>query len=185
MGLCAGKAGKSRDMISFQYLRFILFLFLLPMLSCGYTMGNYEGGSKIMHPGALSLEKFHNLTSVRDAGLILGEKIKDELNRNGYRWDFSTPGKYIIRGKVISLVERPVSYTDERYGLEYEVSCLVEIMVLEARTGKAAMKLENLSDRSTYYAGNDPRYTRTNRDIALEAVLEKISRRFVYLLNEM
>jgi hypothetical protein len=162
----------------------VTFVFSLAV-SCGYRVEVVGDSSFLLGQATLTVGKIKNLTRFRTAGIVLAEKIKDALVESGFGGSFSEGGSYIIRGQVVEMTEKPVGFSQERFGLEYEVSCRVYLEVVERETGKGVLVLDNLFDTSTYYSGNNPSYTRTNREKALEAVMERISKRFVNLVREL
>jgi hypothetical protein len=152
---------------------------------CGYRVRGFPKDSVIIGKGSIAMGKFKNETPYSRVGIILGEKIKDTLIANGYAGNFDVGGDYLISGNVQELKEQPVGFSEERLGLEYEISCLVSLELIETGTGQSIFDLKNYQDTSTYYRGVDPAYSRTNREKAIEFVLEKISIRFVDFIKEM
>ncbi len=168
-------------------LRLLFFPLLLAgifVLSCGYQLVGMTGKSKILLEDNLSMGKFKNSTSYSRAGIILEEKIRRELISNGFTGSFSPRGRYEIGGIVLNMEERPVGFSKERFGLEYELNSTVNLEVLRKDTGESVITLEGISDTTTYYSGSDPTYTRTNREKAVESVMERISERFVNMVKE-
>jgi hypothetical protein len=153
--------------------------------TCGYHFGEHYRESKVLGEHAISIGKFTNETSYSRVGITLGEKIKDAMLANGYNGNFDGGGNYLIKGSVHDLKERPVGFSEERFGLEYEISCVVSLELIETDTGKIIFNLKNYGDTSTYYRGTDPSYSRTNREKAVDHVLERISLRFIDFLKEI
>jgi hypothetical protein len=162
-------------------------ILLMSILSggCGYRVRGFPKDSVIIGKGSITIGKFKNETPYSKAGITLGEKMKDTLVANGYAGNFDVGGDYLINGNVQNLKEQPVGFSEDRLGLEYEISCLVSLELIETRTGQTIFNLKNYQDTSTYYRGVDPSYSRTNREKAIEFVLEKISIRFVDIIKEM
>lgn len=186
MGIRSAKARQPRGIEKKSFLlRLLLLVVLYLSCSCGYRLGENYGESKVLGDGVILVGKITNETSYSRVGVTLGEKIKDALLSSGYNSDFDRSGDYLIKGSIHELKERPIGFSEERLGLEYEISCVVSIELIESATGKSAFHLEKYNETSTYYRGVDPSYSRTNREKAVEFVLEKISLRFVDFLKEM
>lgn len=186
MGLRSKEARQSRCLI-IQRRPVAVLLVLLCVLTggCGYKVKGNSGKLDLTGKSSITIGKIRNLTSYRKAGIILGEKLKDTLIANGYRGSFGMGGEYLVHGDVQDLNERPVGFSEARLGLEYEISCFVSVELVEAGTGRSVFHLKNYQDTSTYYRGVDATYSRTNREKAIQFVMEKIAIRFVDFLKEL
>lgn len=185
MGLCSGKAGQPRGSIkSFHTLGFLI-LIAFVIFSCGYHLGQNDRKSNVLGEKEISIGKITNETAYGRVGVTLAEKIKDSLAANGYAGTFGGGGNYLVKGTIHVLRERPVGFSEERLGLEYELFCSVSLELIETGTGESVFLMKDYADTSTYYRGVDPSYSRTNRERAVDFVLERISLRFVDFLKEI
>ncbi len=166
----------------FSYL--IVCTTLILLSSCGYHLESFRGSSQVLRGKSISIGKFKNGTSYSNLGIILGEKIKQSLIANGFSGEFSPSSLYLIRGTVLTIDERPVGFSRERFALEYEVTSSANIEVLRTGTGELVASFKGVLETTSYYSGPDPSYTRTNRREAVAALMEKTATRFVNLLRE-
>jgi len=157
---------------------------LLLLSSCGYHFESIRGTSEILREKSISIGKFKNGTSYSNLGIILGGKIKKSLIANGFSGNFSPSSQFLIRGTVLSISERPVGFSKERFALEYEVTSSADIEVLRNDTGELVSSFKGVSETTSYYSGTDPSYSRTNRQEAVDALMETMAARFVNLLKE-
>ncbi|NIO17323.1 MAG: hypothetical protein GTN70_10100 [Deltaproteobacteria bacterium] len=185
MGLRSGKAGQPRGWIKSFYTPCFLILIAIVIFSCGYHLGQSGRKSNVLGEKEISIGKITNETAYNRVGITLAEKIKDSLAANGIGGSFDGGGNYLVKGTVHVLKERPVGFSEERLGLEYEIFCSVSLELIETATGESVFLMKDFANTSTYYRGVDPSYSRTNRERAVDFVLERISIRFVDFLKEI
>lgn len=162
-------------------------LILLGLLcgGCGYQFGKGSESTGLLYEDSIRIGKINNETGYSSAGIILGEKLKDAMTSNGYRGTFDGKADYLILGSVKKMNERPVGFAKDAFGLEYELTCFVSIDFIEAGSGKRRFHIEDYAASTTYYSSSDPTYTRTNRERAVEFVMEVVSKRFINFLKEI
>jgi len=150
---------------------------------CGYRFQHYTqrffSGNKTVSVGTI-----YNATAIKSGSIILGEKIRDELVDAGLPVELSGNGKFVVKGKITDFREKPVGFSPDRFGLEYEVVIRSELEVVDVESGETWMDGINLVGEATYYSGVNSSYTRTNRERAIEAALQGIAERFARKLAE-
>ena len=156
-----------------------LFLLLAVIFSaCGYTLQG-SPGSRLTDPGIrVDLRPFLNESFVPDAGAFLASKLREEMQRNGFRGTYErSMADYLIEGTVREIREEVSSRGTDQFALEFRMTIIVDIRVVEVKGGRLLWKEEGLSDAASYFAGPDFQYTVSNRRMAFEEVCRRIGRK--------
>jgi hypothetical protein len=158
--------------------RGLLLLLVVFLPACGYTLKG-SPGSRLTDPGIrVDLRPFTNESFVPDAGAFLASKLREEMQRNGFRGRYErSMADYLIEGTVREIREDVSSHGKEKFALEYRMTIVVDIRVVEVKGGRLLWKEEGLSDAASYFAGPDFQYTESNRRMAFEEVCRRISRK--------
>lgn len=126
----------------------------------------------------VDLRPFANESFVPDAGAFLASKLREEMQRNGFRGKFErSMADYLIEGTVREIREDVSSHGTDQFALEYRMTIIVDIRVVEIKGGRLLWKEEGLSDAASYFAGPDFQYTESNRRMAFEEVCRRIGRK--------
>ena len=156
-----------------------LFLLLAVIFSAfGYTLQG-SPGSRFTDPGIrVDLRPFVNESFVPDAGAFLASKLREEMQRNGFRGTYErSMADYLIEGTVREIREEVSSRGTDQFALELRMTIIVDIRVVEVKGGRLLWKEEGLSDAASYFAGPDFQYTVSNRRMAFEEVCRRIGRK--------
>ena len=154
----------------------LLLVVFLP--ACGYRLQG-SPGSRFADPGIrVDLRPFANDSYVPDAGAVLASRLREEMQRNGFRGTFErSMADYLIEGTVREIREEVSSHGADKFALEYRMTISVDIRVVEVTRGRRLWKEDGLSETASYYAGPDFQYTESNRRMAFEEVCHRIARR--------
>ena len=156
---------------------FLLLLAVFPS-ACGYT---FQGspGSRFADPGIrVDLRPFANDSFVPDAGAFLASRLRDEMQRNGFRGTYErSMADYLIEGTVREIREEVSSLGTNQFALEHRMTIVVDIRVVEVKGGRLLWKEEGISEAAFYYAGTDFQYTESNRRMAFEEICRRIGRK--------
>lgn len=145
---------------------------------CGYRLAGSPDGRFSSPSLAVDLRPFGNETRVPDAGAFLAARLREEMRRGGFRGAFRRAGAdYLIEGTVREFTERVASKGTDEFGLEYRLTLLAGIRVVEVTRGKVLWKQEDLSETVSYFAGQDPQYTESNRRAAVEQLCRRMAAR--------
>ena len=156
-----------------------LLLFLAVFLpACGYSLQG-SPDSRFTDPGIrVDLRPFLNESFVPDAGAFLASKLREEMQRNGFRGTYErSMADYLIEGTVREIREDVSSHGTDQFALEYRMTIIVDIRVVEVKGGRLLWKEDGLSDAASYFAGPDFQYTESNRRMAFEEVCRRIGRK--------
>ena len=161
--------------VAFRSLLLLLAVFLS---ACGYTLKG-SPGSRLTDPGIrVDLRPFVNESFVPDAGAFLASKLREEMQRNGFRGMYErSMADYLIEGTVREIREDVSSHGTDQFALEYRMTIIVDIRVVEVKGGRLLWKEDGLSDAASYFAGPDFQYTESNRRMAFEEVCRRIGRK--------
>ena len=126
----------------------------------------------------MDLRPFANDSYVPDAGAVLASRLREEMQRNGFRGTFErSMADYLVEGTVREIREEVSSHGADKFALEYRMTISVDIRVVEVTRGRRLWKEDGLSETASYYAGPDFQYTESNRRMAFEEVCRRIARR--------
>ena len=126
----------------------------------------------------MDLRPFANDSYVPDAGAVLASRLREEMQRNGFRGTFERGmADYLVEGTVREIREEVSSHGADEFALEYRMTISVDIRVVEVTRGRRLWKEDGLSETASYYAGPDFQYTESNRRMAFEEVCHRIARR--------
>src|SRR3990170_5187766 len=158
--------------------RGLLLLLAVFLPACGYTLQG-STGSRFTDPGIrVDLRPFTNDSFVPDAGAFLASKLREEMQRNGFRGAYErSMADYLIEGTVREIREEVSSHGADRFALEHRMTIIVDIRVVEIKGGRLLWKEEGLTDSASYFAGADFQYTESNRRMAFEEVCRRIGRK--------
>jgi hypothetical protein len=158
--------------------RGLLLLLAVFLPACGYTL-HETPGSRFTDPGIrVDLRPFANQSYDPDAGAFLASKLREEMQRNGFRGRYErSMADYHIEGTVREIRENVVSQGKDEFALEYRMTVIVDIRVVEVTRGRLLWKEDGLSDAASYYAGPDFQYTESNRRMAFEEICRRIGRK--------
>jgi len=162
-----------------------LLLFLYPP-ACGYRLQG-KPDSNFGDPGIrVDLRPFVNDSLVPDGGAYLASRLREEMRRNGFRGKFErSMADYLVEGRVGEIREEVFSQGEKDFALEYRMTVIVDIRVLEITRGKLLWKEDGLTDAVSFYAGSDFQYTESNRRIAFEEICRRLARRIGQTLREI
>ncbi|RMG61431.1 MAG: hypothetical protein D6713_00475 [Deltaproteobacteria bacterium] len=172
---------KTREHRRFLTLLFLVLCLSFAVIACGYRVERLSGGV-ISGDASIEVERFRNATSLPAGSVTLGEKLRENFVREGYRLLENGRGDYIVRGKISRFDESPVGFSPDRFGLEYSLTVEATLRVVSRHTGEVFFE-DHVVGKSTYYAGTDSSYTRTNRERAMDAALSSIAERFIRHLS--
>jgi len=126
----------------------------------------------------VDLRPFANDSYVPDAGAVLASRLREEMQRNGFRGTFErSMADYLVEGTVREIREEVSSHGADKFALEYRMTISVDIRVVEVTRGRRLWKEDGLSETASYYAGPDFQYTESNRRMAFQEVCRRIARR--------
>lgn len=156
------------------------FLFLLLVLpsSCGYRLQGDPDSRFSSSEVRVDLRPFANASLVPDAGAFLSGRLREEMRRGGFRGLFDRRNAdFLIEGTVRDVREDVSSHGADHFALEYRLTLLVDIRIIEVVRGRVLWKEEGLSESASYFAGADFQYTEANRRMAFEEVCRRMARR--------
>lgn len=164
----------------------LFLLLLLNPLACGYRLQG-RPDSHFADPGILvDLRPFKNDSLVPDGGAYLASRLREEMRRNGFRGKFGRSiADYLVEGRMGAIQEDVVSQGEDGFALEYRMTILVSIRVIEIPRGRLLWKEDGLTDSESYYAGPDFQYTASNRRIAFEEICRRLARKIGQTLTEV
>jgi len=143
---------------------------------CGYHLQG-AGNPRFSDPALrMDVSPFANESVMPDAGSYLAARLREELRRGGFQGTFERQGAdYLVEGKLRDLREDVVSRkTDSRFALEYRLTLVVDIRVVEVVKGRVLWKEAGLTDSVSYYSGPDAQYTEANRRTAFEEAARRL-----------
>jgi hypothetical protein len=152
---------------------------------CGYRLRT-DANSRFSDANVrMDLSAFGNASTIPDAGSYVASRLREELRRGGYRGEFDRPGAdYLVEGKVMETPERVVSRSVEsRFGLEYRLTVVLEIRVVEVAKGRVLWKETGISEGAPFYSGPDPQYTEANRRAAFEDAVRRLAIRLAQTIR--
>jgi hypothetical protein len=163
-----------------------LLLLLLYPPACGYRLQG-RPDSHFADPGIrVDLRPFKNESLVVDGGAFLASRLREEMRRNGFRGRFErSMADYLVEGSVEGIQEQVTTRGEGDFGLEYRMTVLVSIRVVEITRGRLLWKEDGLTDSESYYAGSDFQYTESNRRIAFEEICRRLARDISQTLREV
>jgi len=153
-------------------------LIALLLAGCGYRL-RAEPGARFSERGiVVDLRPFANPTVVPDAGAYLAARLREEMGREGFRGRFARSGaEYIVEGTVREVREEVVSHGADQFALEFRLTLLVDIRVVEVTHGRLLWKEEGMAESAPYLSGADFQYTESNRRMAFEETCRRMARR--------
>ncbi len=152
---------------------------------CGYRL-QPPGNSRFSDAAAkMDVPPFSNASTFPDAGPFVAARLREELRRGGYRGNFSRSGAdFLVEGKVLETREFVVSRSvNSQYGLEYRLTVVLEIRVVEVAKGRVLWKEAGISETAPFYSGPDPQYTEANRRAAFEDAVRRLSIRLAQTIR--
>lgn len=153
--------------------------------ACGYRLDS-AGISRFSDASIrMDVPPFSNASTVPDAGSYVASRVREELRRGGFRGGFDRVGAgYLVEGKVLETREAVASHSaDSRFGLEYRLTVVLEVRVVDAAKGSVLWKEEGISEASPFYAGPDPQYTEANRRAAFEDAVRRLAIRIAQTIR--
>jgi len=156
---------------------------LLAAPGCGYRL--QSGTERFSDPSArMDLPPFSNLSTTPDAGAWVAARLREELRRSGFRGTFGGAGaNYRIEGKVREIREDVFSHGADRFALEYRLTLVAEIRVIEVVRGGVLWKESGLTETASFYSGTDAQYTEANRRAAFEETARRMAVRLSQTLR--
>lgn len=134
----------------------------------------------------MDLRPFANESLVPDGGAYLTARLRDEMRGKGFRGRFErSQADYLVEGTVREIREEVFAHGQDDFALEYRITILVDIRVVEIMQGRLLWKEDGLTDAASYFAGPDFQYTESNRRIAFEEVCRRLARRIGQTLREV
>ncbi len=158
-----------------------LFLAALAVLAgiqgCGYRL--HTAGERFDDPSVrIDIPPFGNYSTIPDAGAWIAGRLREEIRRGGYRGAFGKEGAgYLVDGKVRELLEEAFSHGTDRFALEYRMTLVVDIRVVEAVKGRVLWKETGIRETASFFAGADAQYTESNRRAAFEEASRRMAER--------
>jgi hypothetical protein len=161
-------------------------LLLLYPSACGYRLQG-RTDSQFADPGIrVDLRPFKNDSLIPDGGAYLASRLREEMHKNGFRGRFErSMADYLVEGGVGEIQVGVISRGEGDFGLEYRMTVLVSIRVVEITRGRLLWKEDGLTDTESFYAGSDFQYTESNRRIAFEEICRRLARRIGQTLMEV
>ena len=144
--------------------------------ACGYRLKTAANSRFSDASVRMDVSPFSNASVVPDAGSYVAARLREELRRGGYRGGFERPGAdFLVDGKVQETREAVVSHSvNSQYGLEYRLTVVLDIRVVEVANGRLLWKESGLSETAPFYSGPDSQYTEANRRAAFEDVVRRL-----------
>lgn len=164
-----------------------LLLAALALLSgiqgCGYRL--QTSGDKFDDPSMrIDVSPFSNHTTIPDAGAWVAARMREELRRGGFRGTFGKAGAgYAVDGKVRQLLEEAFSHGTDRFALEYRMTLVVDVRVVESAKGRVLWKEAGIRETASFFAGTDAQYTESNRRAAFEEAARRMAERLSRILR--
>ena len=152
---------------------------------CGYRFQG-TGKERFSDPAVrMDVSSFANASMVPDAGPYVASRLREELRRGGFRGTFERVGAdFLVEGKVREVREDVVSHaTDSRFGLEYRLTLLLDIRVVELSRGRTIWKESGLAETAPFYSNPDPQYTEANRRAAFAETARRLAIRISQTLR--
>jgi len=156
---------------------------LLAVPGCGYRL--QSGTERFLDPSVrMHLPPFANLSTTPDAGAWVAARLREELRQSGFRGSFGETGaNYRIEGKLGGIREDVFSHGTDRFALEYRLTLVVDIRVVEVVRGAVLWKESGLSETASFYSGTDAQYTEANRRAAFEETARRMAVRLSQILR--
>lgn len=153
-------------------------LLALLAAACGYRLQSGPGARFFDPSVVVELRPMTNASLVPDAGAFLSARLREEMRRSGFRGRFGGTGSDVaVEGRVGEVREEVFSKGADGFGLEYRLTLLVDIRVVEVARGRILWKEEGLAETTSYVAGPDSQYTESNRRMAFEEAGRRMARR--------
>ena len=152
---------------------------------CGYRLQAAANSRFSDASTRMDISPFSNTSTVPDAGSYVAARLREELRRGGYRGGFDRPGAdFLVDGKVQETRESVVSHSvDSRFGLEYRLTVVLDIRVVEVAKGRVLWKEAGISETAPFYSGPDPQYTEANRRAAFEDAVRRLAIRMAQTIR--
>lgn len=170
----------SPDVLSRGVLRrsVLAVLLALCLAGCGYRLKE-DPGMRFSEPGiVVDLRPFANASLVPDAGAFLAGRLREEMRREGFCGRFARTGAdFIVDGTVKEVREEIVSHGADQFALEYRLTLVVNIRVVEVMHGRLLWKEEGMAEAAPFFSGSDFQYTESNRRMAFEETSRRMARR--------
>ncbi len=165
-----------------QALYFALCAVLLS--ACGYRLRD-DPGMRFSDPGiVVDLRPLANASLVPDAGAFLAARLREEMEREGFRGRFARSGAdYLVEGTVKEVREEVVSHATDQFALEYRLTLVIDVRVVEVVHGRLLWKEEGMSESAPFFSGADFQYTESNRRMAFEETSRRMARRIGHTLR--
>lgn len=159
------------------YLLLASLALLIGIQGCGYRL--HTAGERFEDPSVrIDVPPFANYTTTADAGAWIAGRLREELRRGGYRGAFGKEGAgYLVDGKVRELLEDAFSHGTDRFALEYRLTLVVDVRVVEAVKGRVLWKEAGIRETASFFAGADAQYTESNRRAAFEEASRRMAER--------
>jgi hypothetical protein len=161
--------------------RILIALTLLSAVAgCGYRFES--GTARFTDPSVrMDVPPFANRSTTPDAGAWLAARYREELRRSGFRGTFGNAGAdYLVEGTVREIRSDLFSQAADRFSLEYRLTLVVDIRVIEVVRGGVLWKETGLTETASYFSGTDAQYTEAN----MRAAFEQVSRRMAVRLSQ-
>jgi outer membrane lipopolysaccharide assembly protein LptE/RlpB len=143
---------------------------LASVAGCGYHLQG-GGNGRFSDPATrIDVSPFANASPIPGAGPYIAARLREELRRGGFRGAFDKTGAdFLVEGKIREIREDVVARaTDSRFGLEYRLTLLVDIRVVEVAKGRVLWKEAGLAETAPFYSDPDALFTEANRTTAFE-----------------
>jgi len=155
------------------------------LAGCGYQLRTAAGSRYSDGSLRMDVSPFGNASTVPDAGSYLAARLREEMRRGGYRGGFDRQGAdFLVEGKVQETRESVISHSvDSRFGLEYRLTVVLDIRVVEAAKGRVVWKEAGITETAPFYSGPDPQYTEANRRSAFEEAARRLAIRLAQTIR--
>ncbi|HEX9191133.1 MAG TPA: LPS assembly lipoprotein LptE [Candidatus Deferrimicrobiaceae bacterium] len=152
---------------------------------CGYRLQTAAGSRSSDASVRMDVSPFTNASTIPDAGSFVAARLREELRRGGYRGGFERRGAdFLVDGKVQESRESVVSHSvDSRFGLEYRLTIVLDIRVVEVASGRVVWKESGITETAPFYSGPDPQYTEANRRAAFEDAVRRLAIRLAQTIR--
>lgn len=159
--------------------------FLAVAAGCGYHLQG-SGNERLPDPAVrIDVSPFANASTIPDAGSYIAARLREELRRGGFRGTFaSTDADVLVEGKVREVREEVVSHApNSRFALEYRLTLVVEVRVVEVVKGRVLWREAGLAETAPFYSDPDPQFTEGNRRAAFEEAGRRITVRIAQTMK--
>ncbi len=167
-----------------MYTFFIVPIIISFNLSCGYKIVKKDDIKGLIGKN-LSLFSIKNLTSEYGIEQDISRILINRFSRNGVKISIDDEkADYKVEIVIKSIQLQPLSYRqgiNVAYTYEYQIQISTEFTFTDTKSGNK--KVFSITDQNIYFSADSPATTESNKKIAIEKLLIKITDRFIRELS--